>query len=267
MAPSRSEAREAKLARARLKGYTARQTVHSRKITRRRRDNVIATVVGVLVITLAVFTQVAYFSSGPGAPAPDPSASPEAEGDADITGSNVGDIPSPDLAENRLWTGELTLNDVDLAIELDGVNAPQAVAVFVQEVEQDYFPGKICHRLTNGGAFILQCGSLDGTGAGDPSFSFGPIENAPADDFYPAGTIAMARGGGDAYSNGHQFFIIYEDTTIPSDSAGGYSVIGTITAGLDALKTGVTDAGLTPGSSETDGSPIIPTTISNVTLN
>ena len=77
---------------------------------------------------------------------------------------------------------------------------------------------------TDGFAF-LQCGSVDGTGAGDPDYSFGPIENAPTDNIYPAGTIAMARAGDDAYSNGHQFFIVTADTTLGADSAGGYTIV------------------------------------------
>src|SRR5690606_22636366 len=123
-------------------------------------------------------------------------------------GENIGDIPDAATAEARIWTGTLTLNDTTVDIELDGENAPQTVAVFVQEVANDYFLGKTCHRLTAAPTRLIQCGSLDGTGAGDPSFMFGPIENAPLTGNYPAGTIAMARSGGDGYSQGHQFFIM-----------------------------------------------------------
>src|SRR5690606_6764795 len=146
---------------------------------------------------------------------------------------NVGNIPSPTLAENRAWTGELTLNDVTLGIELDGAAAPQTVSAFVQQARDGYFVGKDCHRLTDGATRLIPCGSQDGTGAGDPEYRFGPIENAPADNSYPAGTIAMARSSNDAFSQGHQFFIMYEDGSIPADSAGGYSVFGKVTSGLD----------------------------------
>jgi peptidyl-prolyl cis-trans isomerase B (cyclophilin B) len=90
------------------------------------------------------------------------------------------------------------------------------------------------------------------------------VENAPADDLYPAGTIAMARAGSDAYSTGSQFFIVYADTTIPADEAGGYTVIGTVTSGLDQLVSEVTAAGVADGS--TDGTPAVPTTITSFTL-
>ncbi|MEO5922106.1 MAG: peptidylprolyl isomerase, partial [Pseudolysinimonas sp.] len=187
MASSRQQ-REQREARDRLQRYTARQEVHAHQNKRRLRDNIFA-IAGVLVVAaLATTTQIFYFTSGPGAPTPEPSASA-----APPTGTNVG-APDPGLAESRAWTGELTINDVVLGIELDGANAPQATAGWVQALDSDYYAGKTCHRLaTSAGFSFLQCGSLDGTGASDPGFSYGPIENAPADGIYPAGTIAMAR--------------------------------------------------------------------------
>jgi peptidyl-prolyl cis-trans isomerase B (cyclophilin B) len=263
VASSRNVGNETRAARERLRLYNARQAVHTRKVSRRKRDNAVSIAAGILVVALATVAQLAYFTAGPGVPAAAPSASSE----PDASETNIGDIPSPDLAEGRLWTGELVLNQVALGIELDGAAAPQAVASFVQSVSQEYYVGKSCHRLTNGGFFVLQCGSLDGSGNADPTFTFGPIENAPADDVYPAGTIAMARGGDNAYSNGRQFFVVYEDTVIASDAAGGYTVMGRVTSGLDELRASITDAGLTPEASENDGSPVVPTTITRVTVN
>jgi cyclophilin family peptidyl-prolyl cis-trans isomerase len=111
---------------------------------------------------------------------------------------------------------------------------------------------------------VLQCGDPNGDGSGGPGYSFGPIENAPADNVYPAGTIAMARQGGNGSSMGSQFFIVYEDTTIPADEAGGYTVLGKVTSGLDALKTSVVDAGTEDGSA--DGKPAIPVTIGTIAV-
>ena len=53
----------------------------------------------------------------------------------------------------------------------------------------------------------------------------------------------MARVGDDAESQGSQFFLVYDDSTIPADSAGGYTVFGRITAGLDVVQQ-VADGGL-----------------------
>lgn len=262
MATSKNQERDAREARDRLKLYNARQSVHETKQKRRRRDNLIAVLGGLVVIALATGAQILYFSAGPGVPeaTPTASAAPEAE-----AGANVGDVPDAAAAESRTWTGDITLNDIALGVSLDGALAPQAVASVVSDIQNGYFVGKTCHRLTNTEGFeVLQCGSIDGTGASDPDYSFGPIENAPADDVYPAGTIAMARAGSDAYSNGHQFFIVYGDTSIPADDAGGYTVIGTVTSGLDALEAGIVSGGIVDGAA--DGAPVVSTTITAATI-
>jgi peptidyl-prolyl cis-trans isomerase B (cyclophilin B) len=252
-------------ARDRLQRYQARQQVHAHQNKRRLRDNIFA-IAGVLVVAaLAATTQIFYFTSGPGAPTPEPSASASAP----PTGTNIG-APDPSIAENRMWAGELTINDVVLGIELDGVNAPQATAGWVQAAADAYYPGKTCHRLaTSDGFAFLQCGSLDGTGASDPGFAYGPIENAPADGIYQAGTIAMARTQDNAYSNGHQFFIVTSATTLGTDTAGGYTVVGQVTSGLENLIAQITSAGIDPaqiGADGQSGAPLVPTTITSLTL-
>jgi peptidyl-prolyl cis-trans isomerase B (cyclophilin B) len=265
VASSRQQ-REQREARERLRAYQARQEVHEVRGRRRRRDNLVGIIGGIAVAALAVTTQVVYFTSGPGAPAPEPSASASPSAEA---GQNVG-APDASLAESRVWTGELVLNgDVTLGISLDGTKAPQAVAGWVQDMQDGYYVDKTCHRLaTSEGFSFLQCGSLDGTGAGDPDFSYGPVENAPADNIYPAGTIAMARAGGDAYSNGHQFFLVTADTTLPADAAGGYTVVGTVTSGLDQLIAQITSAGIDQDKLDGTGAgaPLVPTTITSVSL-
>ena len=152
----------------------------------------------------------------------------------------------------------------ELGLELDGMAAPQAVASFVSLAQTEFFAGLTCHRLTTEGIFVLQCGDPAGDGSGGPDYRFGPIENAPEDDVYPEGTLAMARQGGDGSSMGSQFFIVYEGSTIPSDAAGGYTVLGRITSGLDSLMTGIVDAGAEGGAA--DGAPAVPTTITSITI-
>ena len=265
MAPNKNQEREAREARERLKRYNARQAVYTAQKKRRSRDNIIALATALVVIAAAVFFQVAYFTSGPGMPEPTPSGSPSAS-PTPQAGQNVGDIPSPALAENRTWTGSLTLNDTELGIELDGAAAPQAVAAFIQQVRDGYFVGKSCHRLVDAEtAKLIQCGSLDGSGGADPQYAFGPVENAAPNDLYTTGTIAMARVKDMPYSQGHQFFITFGDSTFPSDSAGGYTVIGKVTSGLDAFVSQIADGGFDTAS---DGStsPKIPTTITAITV-
>jgi peptidyl-prolyl cis-trans isomerase B (cyclophilin B) len=261
---SKNQERAAREARDRLKAYQARQTVHEHADKRRFRDNVVAIIGVVVIAALATVTQIFYFTAGPGTPkaAPSASVSPSA-----AANSNVG-APDPSLAEGRTWTGTLTLNSVAMGVSLDGAAAPQAVAGIIQDVKNGYYPGKTCHRLAESTGFgIIQCGSIDGQGGPDPAFSYGPVENAPADNIYKAGTIAMARASNNGYSNGHQFFICFDDTTLPTDSAGGYTVVGTVTSGLDQLKSQIVSGGITPGTSgPDDGSPTIPTSITAFTL-
>lgn len=124
---------------------------------------------------------------------------------------------------------------------------------FISLTQSGFYDGVSCHRLTTEGLYVLQCGDPDGDGTGGPGYSYGPVENAPADGVYPAGTIAMARQSGNGYSQGSQFFLVYQDTTLPSDAAGGYTVIGQVTSGLDALTADVVAKGTADGSG--DGAP------------
>ena len=262
MAPSKNPDREN---RDRLRRYTARQQVHAGQVARRRRDNVLAVTAVVVVVGLAAVSQVFWSTTGPGAPSAAPSATPSASS-TPAAGENVGDVPSSSIAEGRAWTGQLTLNDdVDLGIELDGVKAPQAASVVIDLIEKGFYTGTSCHRMSDAEtAKFIQCGSANGDGTGDAGFTFGPLENVPDDGIYPTGTIAMARST-DPYSQSTQFFITYGDTTLDG-STGGYTVVGHVTSGLDQLEAEITDAGLTPGSSETDGAPVVATTITAATI-
>jgi peptidyl-prolyl cis-trans isomerase B (cyclophilin B) len=195
---------------------------------------------------------------------------------AGCAGSGAGDTPSTDasspaeasapaasLAEDREWTGTIDLNGEPVGITLDGAAAPQAVASFVSLARDGYFDDTKCHRLTTQGIFVLQCGDPTGQGTGGPGYSFGPIENAPEDDEYAAGQLAMARIGGDGESMGSQFFIVYADSTIPSDAAGGYTVFGELTSGTEVVDT-IAEAGVAGGSP--DGTPAIDAVIEGITV-
>lgn len=260
MASKRGGERQSKHQQQLLRQYEARQRVHREQAGRRRRDNIVAIAAVVVVAALAGVGQFAYFTNGPGAPTPEPTES-AAAGD----GLNVGEVPDASLAEGRTWTGTLTLNDLPLGVELDGAAAPQAVSVLVDAAQSGYYLGTTCHRLvTSDTAQLLQCGSADGTGATDPSFSYGPLENTGADGVYPAGTIAIARTGDNAYGNGRQFFIVTADTYLPDDSVGGYSIVGRVTDGLETL----IELGITPGTVDgsSDGQPAVSITITDFTI-
>ena len=235
--------------------------VHERQVSRSKRDNVVALVALGVVAVLAAALQVFFLTGGPGSVAAGsqtPAATP-------VETSPNAQAPSPELAANRTWTGSMTFNEsLTLGIELDGAAAPQAVSNMIALNEQGYYDGTACHRLVTQGIFVLQCGDPEGTGKGGPGYSWGPIENAPADGVYPAGTIAMARIGGDGFSMGSQFFIVYEDTTLPGDAAGGYTVMGKVTSGLDELKAQIAAPGVQGGAS--DGPPVAPAVLTGIAL-
>ncbi|WNB87353.1 peptidylprolyl isomerase [Cellulomonas sp. ATA003] len=185
---------------ARRRHERHQQQLAAQRAARTRRRQLAVAILAVLVAVVLVV--VAVLALG--------------DDDGDATAS----VPDPSVAEGRTWTGTITTDVGEIGIELDGAAAPQAVASFVSLAEDGYFDDTPCHRLVTGNIKVLQCGDPTGTGQGDPGYGFGPIENAPEDDLYPTGTIAMARITNDADSMGSQFFLVYEDSVIPADQAG-----------------------------------------------
>jgi len=246
---AKTNPKSAKSDRDRLRSFQARQENFERQRARRRHDNRLWGIVAAVAIVIAVGAQVG-FSLTVGS-TPHASSSPNAHGLADKS-----------LAQGKSWNATLSLNGIALGITLDGAAAPQAVSSTIQLAKEGFYNGVSCHRLTTSGIFVLQCGDPKGDGTGGPGYEYGPIENAPANDVYPVGTVAMARQGGNASSQGSQFFIVYADSTIPSDSAGGYTVIGHVTSGLDTLITSVITKGVTSGTEK----PVVPTTIDFFTI-
>jgi peptidyl-prolyl cis-trans isomerase B (cyclophilin B) len=243
-----------------LASFQAKQGIKVEREGIRRKDNRLALIVSGAAIALAVVGQLLYFSVGPGFVAPVEELISE---EPTPTQTNSDLVPDPAIAEGRTWTGSLKLNDQNLGLELYGDLAPQATANFVSLAKDDYFEGVTCHRLTTAGIYVLQCGDPQGTGTGGPGYTFGPIENAPLDDIYGEGLLAMARVGGDGYSMGSQFFIVYGSSQILSDAAGGYTVFGKVTSGLDVVKE-IAAAGTADGSS--DGAPINAVSLSGISV-
>lgn len=242
-----------KAAQERLKNYEVKSQVVRDTKSIKKTDNSKAIVVALVAILVAVGLQFSYTTYGPGKPKV--SATP--------VQSNSADVPSPSLAENREWTGSMTLNKTKMGITLDGKAAPQAVANFVSLVKKGFFEKNSCHRLTVQGLFVLQCGDPTGTGSGGPGYNWGPVENEPKDDIYRSGMLAMARVGNDGYSMGSQFFIVYNNSTLPRDSAGGYTVFGKVTSGLEEVVK-LAANGVVDGAS--DGKPATPAVLTKLSV-
>lgn len=157
------------------------------------------------------------------------------------------DAEPPTGDQPRQGTADVTITTDrgEIPITLDRSGAPCNVASFVQLAEQNFFDDSVCHRLTvaeeGPGLSVLQCGDPTGTGLSGPGYSV--VDEPPAADslataedgsgaaIYPRGTVAMAKSQA-PNSAGSQFFLVYEDSTLPPD----YTVMGTIgDAGLDVL--------------------------------
>lgn len=251
----------------RLQVFQAHQAVHEAQVARRRGEQVLAGAIMVVTVAVASLGYWAWSVQNAENTVSAEEAVDELVDSLEESPAETDAPPSaPDIAvsEYRAWDAALTLDGVELDLRLNGFVAPQAVANFISLSREGFFDGTSCHRLTTDGIFVLQCGDPEGTGQGGPDYRFGPIENAPENDVYEAGTIAMARVSNDGESMGSQFFIVYDDSSIPSDTAGGYTVFGTVTSGLDQLVSEVVSQGVVDGA--TDGRPVAPAVISKVTI-
>jgi len=156
--------------------------------------------------------------------------------------------------------GSLTLatNCGNIVIDMFGELAPETVASAAFLADTGFYDATACHRLTTAGIFVVQCGDPAGNGTGGPGYQL-PDENLPAEGEanYPAGTVAMANAG--PGTAGSQFFLVYEDTTLPP----GYTIWGEVSEGLDILRS-VADAGVADGSG--DGLPAQPLVIESATV-
>ena len=203
-------------------------------------------------------------------PEPEPTASPDptdtAQPDPDCAPApeprpddlSWPEAPEANLTPDTAYTMTLATNCGDIVIDTLPTEAPATVASMAFLTEEGYFDLTACHRLTTEGIFVLQCGDPAGNGTGGPGYSI-PDENLPDEGAanYPAGTVAMANAG--PGTGGSQFFIVYEDTTLPS----GYTIWGTVAKGLDVV-TGIAAAGVEGGG--TDGPPAQRVVIEKATL-
>ena len=256
-------------ARRRQQKLDAREAQRAKEAARNRQ---VAVVVVAVLVVVALFVFLASKVGGSPAASPSASSAPTTAATAAKTVPGCSPAPAapksvtsmklPDkaTAAGKTFEAVITTNCGDITLDLDGAKAPQTVASFVALAKGGYWADSPCHRLTTSGIYVLQCGDpLGGTGPG-PGYTFG-IENAPADGAYPKGTIAMARTS-DPNSNGGQFFLVYKDTALPTEG-GGYSIFGTVTAGMDIVEK-IAAAGVSGGAG--DGAPAAPISILKVAV-
>ncbi|WP_316667658.1 peptidylprolyl isomerase [uncultured Propionibacterium sp.] len=161
-------------------------------------------------------------------------------------------------------TVALSMSAGTITLVLERSSAPCAVHSFESLAEQGYYTGTACHRLTNAGLYILQCGDPSGTGKGTSGYGLasetdssliGCTDESRTECTYPAGTVALA----DPEHDGGQFFMTYADSTVSGD----YPVLGTVDdAGRQVLGQ-IAEKGFKQGASP---APAADTTLKRVSL-
>lgn len=175
-----------------------------------------------------------------------------------VRADDVSFDAAPDPGSATAGALTLATNCGDIVIDLLADDAPSTVASIAFLADTGFYNATACHRLTTAGIFVVQCGDPAGNGTGGPGYQI-PDENLPAEGEanYPAGTVAMANAG--PGTSGSQFFLVYEDTTLPS----GYTIWGQITQGLDVIQA-IAQAGTADGGG--DGLPAQPLVIESATV-
>jgi peptidyl-prolyl cis-trans isomerase B (cyclophilin B) len=169
------------------------------------------------------------------------------------------DPPDPQVPAEGSAALRMTTSLGELVLTLDRAGAPCAAASMLHLAEQGFFDGSACHReVDSEGLQVLQCGDPTGTGAGGPTYAF-PTD-VDGDETYPRGTVAMANGGQGL--DGSQFFLVWGDSSLPSD----YTVVGRVDdaglAVLDAVAANGNDGSLDP--SPGGGAPTVPVTVESM---
>ncbi|MFG1953283.1 peptidylprolyl isomerase [Micromonospora sp. NPDC048830] len=149
-------------------------------------------------------------------------------------------LPQAQQANSGIQTLTLETNLGAITAKVDRSLVPCTAGSFTHLASKNFFDSSKCHRLVTEGIKVLQCGDPSATGkgwretdgTGGPSYKMAE-ENLPTDKRppYPEGVIAMAKSQQPG-STGSQFFIVFGDSPLDPD----YTVLGTITSGMDIVK-------------------------------
>ncbi|MFF5078853.1 peptidylprolyl isomerase [Actinoplanes sp. NPDC000266] len=243
--------RQRAAARARLEKEMSERAAAARK--RRQRQAIIGSAIavvliagaGVLIVTQLNKDDKKSTSNAVGVPAGQVACT----WTPDAGGGKTKDVGTPAATAPNTGKDVLTIetNLGTIKADVDKSKVPCTAASFEFLASKKFWDNTKCHRLVNEDKFrVLQCGDPFATGKGyretdgqgGPSYTMAE-ENLPTDTTnpYPAGSIAMANTGQPG-STGSQFFIVSEDTQLSAN----YTLLGTITSGLDVVK-GVVKAG------------------------
>ncbi|GAA2701924.1 peptidylprolyl isomerase [Micromonospora olivasterospora] len=237
--------RQRAAARARLEREMAERAAKAR---RRRQTQAIVGAAAALVLVVAGTVWLATSIGGDDDKKQDTAAAPGfvqcawTEIPKDQRTKEIKDVGLPQTQQPNTGVQTLTLetNLGAITAKVDRSLVPCTAASFTHLASRNFFDNSKCHRLVTEGIKVLQCGDPSATGkgwretdgTGGPSYKMAE-ENLPTDKRppYPEGVIAMAKSR-DPGSTGSQFFIVYGDSPLDPD----YTVLGTITGGMDIVK-------------------------------
>jgi len=125
----------------------------------------------------------------------------------------------------------LSTNCGEIVIEAFGSTAPITVTAMTALAKSGFFDQTLCHRLTTSESYLLHCGDPTATGMGAPSFEY-DNENLPenTESNYSEGVVGVWNS--ENMGNGSQFFIVYDDSTLPAN----YTIWGKVVKGLEIVK-------------------------------
>lgn len=157
---------------------------------------------------------------------------------------DVGTPPKTGIPQDGTRAMTITTDQgTPIVAKLDLAAAPCGAANVAYLAGKNFYDNTDCHEITAEGA--LRCGDPSGTGQGGPTYSIysenTPVSPDPAPSasaapaagqppLYPRGTVALV--GNPPGANGSQFLIFLKDASPAQPS---YSIIGSVTGGLDTL--------------------------------
>jgi peptidyl-prolyl cis-trans isomerase B (cyclophilin B) len=212
-------------------------------------------------------------------PQPEPPASsvaPSAVPSASGIGGDAGDIceysvagdaarpvtppPTTGVPTSGTVSYVLAMTNGKVTITLDRTKAPCTVNSFVSLADQGYFDNTKCHRLSDSGIFILQCGDPTGTGKGGPGYEF--ANETDGTETYTEGTVAMANAG--PGTNGSQFFLVWADST-SLDKIPNFTIFGKMNKASRDVVASMAEEGQDGRNPDGTGRPNNPSEIVRVT--
>jgi cyclophilin family peptidyl-prolyl cis-trans isomerase len=137
--------------------------------------------------------------------------------------------PAMTIDPKKQYTATIRTSKGIIIADLFADRAPVTVNNFVFLSREGFYDGITFHRVIPD--FMAQTGDPTGTGTGGPGYTWADERAALELKHDAPGILSMANAG--ANTNGSQIFITY---TATPHLNGRHAVFGTVTAGMDVLR-------------------------------